>query len=277
MTKASTTANVRASLKYLEHADGQHAYNVGVNEKRETEHQGDFVNVDVAVANARLLDETFSVDTHGFALVDQVSDVQDFYDDTALDQVYNREIKETLAAIAGATHVEVFDHTRRSSSSNIREQRAIREPAAVIHNDYSEQSALTRLQGHFKDRENELESLIKKRFAIINVWRSINGPVLQSPLALCDARSSCFEDLVAVKRVAKNRIGELQLALYNDRHRWLYFPEMTPDEVLLIKTFDALDDGRARFTLHTSFQPHNAEQDMPARESLETRCFVFFD
>ena len=35
-------------------------------------------------------------------------------------------------------------------------------------------------------------------------------------------------------------------------------------------------DGRARFTLHTSFEDPTAAVDAEARESLETRCFAFF-
>lgn len=274
---AISRANVQASLKYLEHTDGNRSYTVGVNEKGETDHQGDFVNIELSVANARLADEAFALDTQGFALVEQHTRVHNFYDDDELQNTYNEEAKNTIYNMTNAVHVEVFDHTRRSSSNQVRKQRAVREPASVIHNDYSEQSALTRLQGHFKGRQAELESLSQKRFAIINVWRSINGSVCRSPLALCDARTSRFDDLVSVKRVAANRVGELQLAIHHERHQWYYFPEMRIDEALLIKTFDTLDDGRARFTLHTAFEPHDVDTALPARESLETRCFVFFD
>ena len=58
--------------------------------------------------------------------------------------------------------------------------------------------------------------------------------------------------------------------------RWYYFPEMQPDEALLIKTYDSATDGRARFTLHTSFDDPTAAADAEPRESLETRCFAFF-
>ncbi len=51
---------------------------------------------------------------------------------------------------------------------------------------------------------------------------------------------------------------------------------MRPDEALLIKTYDSVADGRARFTIHTSFDDPNAAADAPPRESLETRCFAFF-
>jgi hypothetical protein len=121
-----------------------------------------------------------------------------------------------------------------------------------------------------------VETLLRQRFIIVNVWRSIRGTVLNAPLALCDAASLAPEDLVSVERKAKDRIGEIQQAVYNPAHRWYYFPDMRPDEALLIKTYDSVADGRARFTIHTSFDDPNAAADAPPRESLETRCFAFF-
>jgi hypothetical protein len=57
------------------------------------------------------------------------------------------------------------------------------------------------------------------RFAIINVWRSIAGPVLNSPLACCDAQTIDATDLVASERRAKERIGELELVSWNPARR----------------------------------------------------------
>ena len=48
------------------------------------------------------------------------------------------------------------------------------------------------------------------------------------------------------------------------------------DEALLFKTFDSETDGRARFTIHTSFEDPNAPADAAPRESIETRCLVFY-
>jgi hypothetical protein len=52
---------------------------------------------------------------------------------------------------------------------------------------------------------------------------------------------------------------------------------MTPDEALLLKCFDSIQDGRARFTAHTAFEDPTAPPDAPARESIEVRALVFFD
>jgi hypothetical protein len=102
------------------------------------------------------------------------------------------------------------------------------------------------------------------------------GVVENFPLAMCDASTSSTKDLVPVKRLAKDRTGEIQLATYNPKHRWFYFPQMTADEALLFKTYDSAEDGRARYTLHTSFDDPSAPRNAPVRQSIETRCFVFY-
>ena len=114
------------------------------------------------------------------------------------------------------------------------------------------------------------------RFAIINVWRPIAGPVLSTPLAVCDAQSVAPADLVPTERRAKDRIGEVQQVLFNPAHRWFYFPTMQRDEALLIKTYDSATDGRARYTIHTAFDDPNTPEHARARESVEVRTLAFF-
>jgi len=52
---------------------------------------------------------------------------------------------------------------------------------------------------------------------------------------------------------------------------------MTNDEVLLIKGWDSLDDGRARFTPHGAFHLSDTHEDAPARESIEVRTLVVIE
>ena len=71
-------------------------------------------------------------------------------------------------------------------------------------------------------------------------------------------------------------IGELELVTYNPKHRWYYASELQPDEVLLIKTYDSIQDGTARRVAHTAFENPLATADAPPRESVESRMLVFF-
>ena len=52
---------------------------------------------------------------------------------------------------------------------------------------------------------------------------------------------------------------------------------MTANEVLLIKGWDSLDDGRARFTPHGAFDLSEMRADAPARESIEVRTLVVIE
>lgn len=234
----------------------------------------EFESREVTVHDARLMQPPASLDGEGFTLVPHTSHIRDFYALEPDRETYEAEIKERALAASGATEALVFDHTLRSDSKNIRGRRLTREPAAVIHNDYTDASAVKRLRDLLPAQE--AEARLKRRFAIVNVWRSISGPVLNSPLALCDASTIDPADLVASERRAEDRIGELELVRWNPSHRWYYYPEMSRNEALLIKTFDSAGNGRARCAIHTAFHNRLAPPDAPARESMESRLLVFF-
>jgi len=228
----------------------------------------------VAIADARDKVPAPTLDREGFALVDHVSTVTDFYDDSQLHDIYEGEVSALVKHLTGASRVVVFDHTRRSDAKEIRGTRSIREPSSVIHNDYTDASAEKRLRDILPD---EADQRLQHRFAIINVWRSIAGPVLTTPLALCDASSIRETDLVAAERRAKDRIGELEMATWDPAHRWYWFSGVTPREAVVIKTFDSALDGRARRSIHTAFRNPDAPAGATPRESIETRTFAFFD
>ena len=154
-----------------------------------------------------------------------------------------------------------------------REKMGIREPTVVIHNDYTPRSGPQRLRDLMKD---EAEDLLQKPFAIINVWRPIR--LIESfPLTVCDARTVKSETLIAAERRAKNRIGELYMVRFDSEQRWIYFPDMMANEVLLMKTYDSRKDGRSRWCIHTALDDQDAKPDSAPRESIETRVFAFFD
>ena len=229
----------------------------------------------VTIYDARENNPAPTLDREGFTLVNHNTSVTDFYDDAQVRDVYEREAANLVQQATGAFHVVVFDNTRRSDATAIRGARNTREPSAVIHNDYTDASARQRVRDILP--AEEVEARLRQRFAIINVWRSIAGPVLTTPLALCDATSIRDTDLVASERRAKDRIGELQLVTHNPDHRWFWFSAMTRNEATLIKTFDSSLDGQACRSIHTAFVNPDAPADAGPRESMETRTLAFFD
>ncbi len=234
---------------------------------------GQFEMISVDMLDARAEAEAPTLDREGFELVDHHSAVNDFYDDDQVATVYETEVQDLVMAATGAERVVVFDFTRRGDSRDIRGERLSREPSKVIHNDYTDASAAQRVRDILPE---EADDLLKHRFAIINVWRAINVPAETAPLALSDARTLDPENLIPSERRAKERIGELTLVSYNPGQRWMYYPKMTPDEALLLKTYDSADDGRSRFSIHGAFDNPAASPDAPPRQSIEARTFAFF-
>src|SRR6185295_13341617 len=100
-------------------------------------------------------------------------------------------VEQLIRRESGAARVVLFDHTLRSGDETEREARLIREPVLSAHNDYTEWSGPQRVRDLLPD---EAETLLKRRFAIIQVWRAINQPIQSNPLAIADARSVAFED-----------------------------------------------------------------------------------
>jgi hypothetical protein len=218
------------------------------------------------------LDE-FRLDVSGFELVEHRTQMRDFFDKEELKRVYYPEVEALIGKVSGASRVVVFDHTLRSGDEAEREAKLVREPVLNVHNDYTEWSGPQRVRDLLPD---EAEELLKRRFAIIQVWRAINQPIQSNPLAIADARSLAPKDLIRAERRYPNRVGETYRVGYNPDHRWFYFPLMRRDEALVFKVFDSARDGRARFTAHSSFVDPTTPPGAPPRQSIEARTLAFF-
>ncbi|MDZ7791507.1 MAG: CmcJ/NvfI family oxidoreductase [Xanthomonadales bacterium] len=269
-------APLRAELKFLADLSAPLVYVPSKGGGDQTEHLGNYRNQEVEIHDARNALPEPDLDNEGFMLIAHRSQVVDFYDDSALTSTYHPELIDLIKRVTGAKRVEIFDDTRRSSSVSSQQSRGSRDPANIVHNDYTHDSGPRRLDDFFSESPEEATQLKQRRFAIINAWRPIGTPVVDHPLVLCNARTIREDDLVAVERRGEDRIGELQVPLYDPAQRWYYYPEMNRDEVLLFKTYDSALDGPTRFTPHSSCKDPRAPDDAPARESLETRCLVFF-
>ncbi len=229
----------------------------------------------VRVHDGRAIVRDLSLDDQGFVLTRHNSAVADFYDDDEVRAVYDPEIERLVKDATGASKVVIFDHTRRIDGATNADGQAGPTGVRRVHNDYTAKSGPRRVRDLLEADEAECRS--KGRFAQINVWRPIRGPVRRAPLALADAQSIAARDLVPVDLVYTDRVGEIYHGAYNPDHRWYYFPEMAADEAVLIKGYDSEEDGRARFTLHTAFDDPTTTADAEPRESIEVRVLAFFD
>jgi hypothetical protein len=226
------------------------------------------------IADARPILSEISLDEEGFGLVQHRSAVRDFYDDKEVKRVYYPEAQQILKGLTGADRVHIFDHTvrRRAPGSEDRRGDGPRQPVPRVHVDHTESSGPQRVRDLLPDAA---EQLLAGRVQIINLWRPIRGPLRDAPLAVCDAQSVRPEDLVASDLVYRDRVGEIYAVTFDPEHRWYYVPEMKVDEVLLLKCYDSVTDGRARFAPHTAFTDPTTPPDAPLRESIELRALVF--
>ncbi|MCS6925957.1 MAG: methyltransferase [Candidatus Binatia bacterium] len=235
---------------------------------------GRYTGVTVPIRDARAIQSQLALDTHGFLLQRHETQVVDFYDEHEVRTVYYPEIERLVQSITNAATVLVFDHTWRCASAAKRAEHGAREPVRIAHNDYTTRSGPQRVRDLLP--AEEAEARLQRRFVELNVWRPIRGPVEDTPLAVCDGQTIAPQDLVAADLKYRDRTGEVYLLTWNPRHRWYYFPHMQPSEVLLLKGYDSLTDGRTRFTAHTAFDDPTAPPESVARESIEIRTLVFF-
>ena len=268
-------AGVEARLTYLAHADQTPVTYASQPRGGLSQRQGDYADYRVRLNDGRAIAAKLSLDRQGFLLARHETGVADFYDDDAVRSAYYPEVERLVADVTGASRVVIFDHTRRADGGGVADAKAERAPARIIHNDYTEKSGPQRVRDLFD--ADEAADLLSRRFAQINVWRPIKGPVKRSPLGLADAQSIAAHDLVKIDLVYDDRVGENYHLVHNPDHLWFYFPDMETDEAVLIKGYDSATDGRARFTPHTAFEDPTSAADAPPRESIEVRTLAFFD
>jgi len=235
---------------------------------------GNYRDFKVRIHDARPIAADLSLDRQAFILTHHDTEVCDFYDKEELRTRYEAEVEALIRRETGASKVVVFDHTIRTADRAV--ERGHRTPVRSVHNDYTDRSGPQRVLDLLP--ADEAEARLSKRFAEYNVWRNIaRDPVEMAPLGLVDSESIAPRDLAVCDLVYTDRTGEIYQGVYNADHCWYYFPHMARDEAIIIKCYDSLKDGRARFSLHSAFDDPTSPANAKPRQSVETRTLAFFD
>jgi hypothetical protein len=234
----------------------------------------------MSIADARDASAPPSVHREGFELRDAPSAIDDFDDENAIVEIYYREMADLACAVAGAARAYVFDHLvrrREAGRPALSFGRASAGKVAAngrVHNDYTEDSGCKRLGMVLQEPSS---TAAVESYGIVNIWRSIRGPVLDTPLAVLDARSVEAADLIAGEVRYPKRTGEIYFVAHSPRHRWAYYPAMDRHEALVFKQYDSRLSGVARFTPHAAFDLPQPPAAAPLRESIEIRCLVVYE
>ena len=223
----------------------------------------------MVIRNGR--DRDFALDRDGFRFVRHDTKVGDFFDE--------EEVRASTTARwsswyrrAAPCAWSVFDHTLRTADDELRETRKIREVVRRVHNDYTEWSGPQRVRDILPA---EADDLLRRRFAIIQVWRPIR------------TRSRAFRSRsrrAACRRmISSSPSGAIPTGSARPTPSptipitaWYWFLRMRRDEALVFKVYDSLKDGRARWTAHTAFEDPTSPPDARPRESIEIRTLAFF-
>jgi hypothetical protein len=239
----------------------------------------------VTVRNARIAPEPVALDTYGFCLARHRTRVSDFRDAAMVSDLYPGEIASVARALTGADFVVPLGGMLRSSGAT---GPGCQPPAAEAHVDFTERTArklADRLYAQVKPDGRGYD-----RFIAFSLWRALSPPPQDWPLALCDGRSVRPDEGTSNTKVDVDVLpegdalfapieGEEDMVAatifhHSPDHRWYYFPDMTSDEVVLIKFHDS-DHSRTWRAPHTAFRDET-RPDAVMRLSYEFRAFAFF-
>ncbi len=230
---------------------------------------------EVDVHNAWAQVGSLSADREGFELHEFRAKFDQFDDDTAIHAQFYPQVVDFVKRHSGAQRVVVFDHTiRKRLPADLKQQTTVQRPAVLlVHSDYTPASGPQRVRDILPD---EADGLLGRRVAFYNVWKPLYRRVEELPLAMIDAQTQEPGDLLRMDLKYRERTGEIYVLRHSPKHRWNYFPHMQAEQALLLKTYDSLTDGRARFMGHSAFEDPTTPADAMRRESIEVRTMAFF-
>lgn len=257
---------------------------------------GRYERYPVTVRDARSIADRFTLDAHGFVLARQATAVTDFHDHEQVDTIYPAEADAIVKQLTGADRVTSRGWMIRTSGglekrkvANYRHTGGVQPPAAEAHVDFTHETAERMAAQVYAEEFPGAPPY--SRFIASSLWRAFSPPPQDWPLALCDGATVGRDEGTTNALFIVDEIPDRETMLaplpgeseaitaaifhYNPDHRWWYFSNMRPDEVILLKFHDS-DPGKACRVPHTAFHDPTFPDAHP-RESIEFRTFAFFE
>ena len=238
----------------------------------------------VTIRNARLAGP-FTLDEHGFCLARHQTTISDWENQYAPDSAYAAEVAEVAKRLTGADTVIALGGMMRDAAAT---SATVQPPAAEAHVDFTERCAERRAAALFHKAHPQGSGY--RRFIGFSLWRALSAPPQDMPLALCEGRSVRDDEGTHNTKVDVTEIptgdalyapiaGEEDMLAatifhHSPAHRWWYFPDMQPEEVVFIKLYDS-DHTRAWRCPHTAFRDITRADARP-RRSMEFRAMAYF-
>ena len=238
----------------------------------------------VTIRNARL-GGPFTLDEHAFCLAQHRTAISDWENQYAPDSAYAAEVAEVAKRLTGADTVIPLGGMMRDSAAP---SATVQPPAAEAHVDFTERCAERRAAALYRTAHPAASGY--GRFIGFSLWRALSAPPQDMPLALCEGRSVRDDEGTHNTKVDVTEIptgdalyapiaGEEDMLAatifhYSPGHRWWYFPDLQPQEVIFIKLYDS-DHSKAWRCPHTAFRD-TTRPDARPRRSMEFRALAYF-
>jgi hypothetical protein len=195
-------------------------------------------------------------------------------------EVYLPELRRFIADLTGADHVFALRRpvARSMAPAADRDHVPQEATAGLVHIDYNAFSA--RAAANVAATEDGSDGLPPGRLTAFTAWRVLTPPPQDRPLALCDVRSVSEGDLVrslaSGTQGGSNEATEYYSVRNNPKHRWCFFSDMEPDELLIFKQYDSRLSGPSGCP-HVAFLDPLRQAVAAERRSLEVRLFTVHD
>ncbi|MGI9615490.1 MAG: CmcJ/NvfI family oxidoreductase, partial [Acidimicrobiales bacterium] len=256
---------------------------------------------EVTIRDARDEDgglRSWDFDRNGFTAASAPEPVSDFGDRRLLANDFVPPALEIVRQALGASRSFSVGFQIRTEATGRGTSQA--SYARFAHSDYGpeyESQFRTVLTHRFGVPEQEARTC---GLCCVGFWAPIERPAYQDPLCLLDAASTDPENLqtksvrliysgLSLGSMNRDRPLEERIPvpggdapslapIYSPEHRWIFIPDMTPDQALIFKQYDFRPGVASRACFHNSFRDrfHEDWQACPGRRSVEVRMLVTF-
>jgi hypothetical protein len=235
---------------------------------------------DVPIRDARPIRDSLSLDREGFVLLDHPSTLTSDSDMAAEATAYLRSVAELLKGASGADLVLPQGKGLLKRHAERAKVEGAIGPSRWAHMDYTHHAAHKWVEWMERWEGRALRHF--PRFIIFQTWRCVSPPPQDNTLVLCDSSSIRQQDCITFDACLAEPYDdpgnqfESQLCRFDAGQLWYYFPNLTPDELIVWKAFDA-DPARDAQPLHNSADIPGLPADAAPRVSVEARFFAFFE
>jgi hypothetical protein len=238
----------------------------------------------VAITNARALAIAPTLEREGVTIAMHHSAIRNFRDEEEVRAKYPRELERLIIELTGAVRVNVLGGAGlvRCTERSPDYKTGMNKPLARFPQvDFTPNTSPELSSTVFGPTPESLKR--GQRLIVYHVWRVLSEPPQDVPLAVLDARTVAQDDLRPSDCVYGQSgdpticpvLGAYVLC-HSLIHRWLYYPDMQPNEVLIFRSYDNEPVWRAGVP-RSHFDDPTCPLGVPPTASIEVRVYAVYD